>query len=105
MTLQVSIKAMRDDAALWAGVASVTDQAASAAAGFALSTRELSWASEETGLNASYEEIRAKTERLLHEATTTLNDLSGTLTYVAGEYERSDAEASAKFKGVWDPHR
>jgi uncharacterized protein YukE len=105
MTLQASIKALRDDAGEWKGVSDTTKAAAQAASGMTLSTKDLSWASEETGVLASYEEIRAKAEMLLNEATTILDNLSTTLNDVASAYEQSDEKATQRFKGVWDPHR
>jgi uncharacterized protein YukE len=105
MTLQASIKAMHDDAAAWRDVSTTTNSAASTAQGLTLSKVQLSWLSDDVGLLDSYEEIRAKAERLLHEATTVLGDLGNTLDQVANAYQQSDEKASTKFKGVWDPHR
>lgn len=105
MTLQASIKAMHDDAGKWRDASSTTSSAASTAQGLTLSKVQLSWLSDDVGLLSSYEEIRAKAESLLREATTTLGDLATTLDQVANAYEQSDEKASTKFKGVWDPHR
>ena len=105
MTLQASIKAMHDDAGKWQDVSKTTNSAAQTAQGLTLSKVQLSWLSDDVGLLSSYEEIRAKAETLLHEATTTLSDLGTTLDQVANAYEQSDEKASNKFKGVWDPHR
>ena len=105
MTLQASITAMHGDAKLWKDVSDVTNAAAGTAQGLTLSKVQLSWLSDDVGLVDSYEEIRAKAERLLHEATTTLSDLSTTLDQVADAYQQSDEKARTRFKGVWDPHR
>jgi uncharacterized protein YukE len=105
MTLQASIKAMRDDAGKWEDVSTTANNAARTAQGLTLSKVQLSWLSDDVGLLDSYEEIRAKTETLLHEAGTILHDLSTTLNQVATAYEQSDEKASTKFKGVWTPHR
>src|SRR5262249_37179744 len=100
-----SIKAMHDDAGKWKDVSSTANAASQTAQGLTLSEVQLSWLSDDVGLLASYEEIRAKAERLLHEATTTLGDLSTTPDQVANAYQQSDEKASTKFKGVWDPDR
>jgi hypothetical protein len=102
MSLNAAIKALRDDAGIWADVATTTSNAARAAEGLTLTEGEMSWASRPTGLLDTYEEIRAKVSRLLGEATRNFNSLSNTLNKVATAYETSDQAALNRMKGVWD---
>lgn len=102
MSLNAAIKALRDDAGIWADVATTTSNAARAAEGLTLTESEMSWASRPTGLLDTYEEIRAKVSRLLGEATRNFNSLSNTLNKVATAYETSDQAALNRMKGVWD---
>lgn len=102
MSLNAAIKALRDDAGIWADVATTTSNAARAAEGLTLTEGEMSWASRPTGLLDTYEEIRAKVSRLLGEATRNFNSLSNTLKRVAAAYETSDQAALNRMKGVWD---
>lgn len=55
-----------------------------------------------SGLLNSYAEIQNKAVMLLGEATTVYSDLSTALDQVASAYERSDEDAAANLKGVWD---
>lgn len=105
MTLQASISALYHDAGSWDDVASVTRTAAGTAAGLTLDESQLSWASNPTGLLVTYEELRAKVERLLTEATTNLTDMASALRTVARAYENSDERASVRFDGEWEPVR
>lgn len=102
MTLQAAIKALRDDAGIWADVATTTSNAAKAAEGLTLTEGEMSWASRPTGLLTTYEEIRTKVQTLLGEATTNFNNLSATLNRVATAYETSDQAALNRMRGAWD---
>jgi hypothetical protein len=67
MTLVAAINAMKDDAAMWGETADVCLGAANASSALTLSEADVSWAGSETGVLDSYEEIRAKAERLLRE--------------------------------------
>ncbi len=105
MTLQASIDAMRDDAGKWRGVAGVLKKAQNDAVPLTLTTKDLSFAADDTGMLLAYNEIKAKAERLLGEGNEILDKLATRLYEVADEYQRSDENASKKFQGVWDPKR
>lgn len=105
MSLQAAIAALRHDAGSWADIARVTRAAGASAAGLTLDEGVMSWASNPTGLLVTYEEIRAKVERLLSEGTTNLDDMADTLRTVATAYETSDERASRRFDDQWEPVR
>jgi uncharacterized protein YukE len=105
MTLQASIKAMRDDAALWKGASDTLGEASGAAAQLDLTEQDLSFASVGTGVLTSYQQIQAKAERLLGEGRDVLATLSDRLYEVAAAYEENDAAASTKFDDTWEPRR
>jgi len=98
-----NIDALRADAKAWQNVALVTSRAAGAADVLRLTDAELSWASQRTGFSATYEEARAKVERLMGEATTNFTELGALLNRVAAEYQANDEAAAKRMKGVWDP--
>lgn len=105
MSLEAAIGALYHDADSWADVSTVTGKAAGAAAGLTLTEGALSWASIPTGLSSTYEEIRAKAQRLLTEGATNMSDMAATLRTVAKAYETSDANASRRFDNEWEPVR
>jgi hypothetical protein len=105
MSLEAAIAALYHDADVWADVSTVTGKASSAAAGLTLTEGALSWAGVPTGLRDTYEEIRAKAQRLLGEGTTNISDLAATLRTVAKAYETSDENAARRFDNEWEPVR
>lgn len=105
MTLKAAIDALYHDANAWEDIASVTNTASGAAAGLALDEGTMSWASISTGLVGTYEEVRAKAQRLLTEGTTNMNDMANTLRVVGKAYETSDESASKRFDNEWEPVR
>lgn len=98
-----NIDALRADAKAWQHVALVTSRAAGAADILRLTDAELSWASQRTGFSTTYEQARAKVERLLGEATTNFNELGALLDQVAAAYQANDQAAAKRMKGVWEP--
>jgi hypothetical protein len=105
MSLEVSIKAMRDDAKLWQDTANILGTAADSAAGLDLGEQDLSFASVGTNVLGEYARVQYKAEQLLREGNQVLGALSKRLTEVADAYEASDAKASKQFAGVWEPKR
>jgi hypothetical protein len=97
-----AMEALRKDSATWLEMAHATKSASSEAARLTLTEHDLSWASPSAGLLATYEEARAKTSRLLTEASVNFEHVSAALLDVAARYERSDAEASRAFAGLWE---
>jgi len=100
-----SIKAMRDDAAGWAGVAAVLNLAAGAASTLHLTKKEWSFVADDVGLDSTYEQIRSTCERLLREGDTNIGALSNMLTTVANAYETNDEKASSDYAKIWVPKR
>ncbi|MFI5931790.1 hypothetical protein [Actinoplanes sp. NPDC051494] len=102
--MRAALDALHHDAASWDEVADVTRRAARDASDQDLTDRELSWAAGQTALLGTYQEIQAKTVRLLTEAATVCAGLSTALDQVAVAYETSDGRAAAALRGVWDVH-
>lgn len=101
-TVKAAIKALHDDAKQWKGVADTLSKAQGAANGLTLGVGPLSWASRDTGLATTYEEIRVKVARLLGEGKSNMDSLGHALEKVAKAYEKSDEDAARRMKGVWD---
>jgi hypothetical protein len=83
-------------------VATVTGKAGQAAQTLSLDEGALSWASNPTGLLATYAEIQSTVADLLAEGTTVFNDLSTALDRVLHAYQVNDEQAAARLKGTWD---
>ncbi|MGF1662623.1 MAG: hypothetical protein ACFCVG_09165 [Kineosporiaceae bacterium] len=103
MSLSAHLDALRDDARIWDGVAAATGEAAGAATGLGVGASAFSWAGPRTGLDATYEEVRAKVQRLLEQATDNFTEMGATLRDVADTYQAGDEQAVRRLDGAWEP--
>lgn len=102
MTLQSSLDALESDAVRWDTTSHTLADAGTAAQGLALGTSQLSWAADETGLTATYEQIRAKVAGLLTEGGEQTGAIATRLRQVKRDYEGTDEAARARLAGSWD---
>lgn len=103
MSIEVALDALTADAVLWYDASSVLGTAAWSASGLTLTTGSLSNVAAETGLVATYEEARARIERLLREGDAELATIATTLRQVRSAYESQDMSKRDAFRGLWEP--
>jgi hypothetical protein len=103
MSIAVALEALEADARLWEGASSVLGTAAWSAAGLTLTSMSLSNVAADVGLVGTYEEARARVERLLREGETELQTIATTLRQVKTAYESQDASQRASYDGLWEP--
>ncbi|MFQ6172657.1 hypothetical protein ACK8HX_13695 [Oryzobacter sp. R7] len=103
MSFRVALEALSADAGVWDEVSTTLDGASTTAAGLGLTTSQLSWAAEVVGLTATYESMRAKTERLLGEGATQTSTIAEGLRTVKTTYEGSDEAAKQRLESAWAP--
>lgn len=72
------------------------------AGGLGLSDDQLSWAGQDTGLVATYEQLRVKVEALLAQGASETDEVAATLRGVRRVYESTDEDAKQRLKGSWD---
>lgn len=101
-TVTVALEALTKDSGRWQETSTVLGTASSSCAALTLTDTQLSWASQDTGLQATYDELRAKVETLLREGSDETGKISRTLAHVRQVYESSDTQAIAQLHGVWD---
>jgi hypothetical protein len=103
VTVEVALEALTSDAKKWHDTSTTLATAASQAEGLTLTDVQLSWASQETGLQATYEQIRSRVAGLLSEGATETDRIGDTLITVRKTYESTDDDARAALNGVWTP--
>lgn len=102
MTLQVSLEALDSDAARWESSSRTLAGAQQVAEGLSLSDTQLSWAGQDTGLVATYEQLREKVAALLTQGVGETDKIAATLREVKLVYESTDDAAKQRLKGVWE---
>lgn len=102
MTLKVSLDALSSDAARWSTASQTLVGAGQVAGGLGLSDDQLSWAGQDTGLVATYEQLRVKVEALLAQGASETDEVAATLRGVRRVYESTDEDAKQRLKGSWD---
>jgi len=102
MSFKVAMQALSADAAIWEESAGALSRAGAAASGLTLSDVDLSWAGQDTGLVATYGQLRDKVTRLLDEGSEETHKLSATLLEVRRTYLSADESAKAGYRGIWD---
>ncbi|MCW2644090.1 MAG: hypothetical protein QOF87_4751 [Pseudonocardiales bacterium] len=100
--MTVALEALTKDSAQWAGTSETLQTAGASCESLRLSSHELSWLSEGTGLVATYEETRARVQELLTQGADETGKISRTLAHVRRVYEGSDERAINELHGVWD---
>lgn len=103
MSMQVALEALAQDAATWQDTSASLGGAASAVAGLTLTAAQLSWASQDSGLEATYEEIRLRVHQLLEQGSAETQAIGTTLLEVKQTYESTDSAASGQLEGLWEP--
>jgi hypothetical protein len=98
----VALEALTKDAGQWLATSETLSAASGSCQSLGLSTHELSWVSEGTGLVATYEEIRFRVEELLSQGAAETAKIGATLAHVRRIYESSDRHAIKDLRGVWD---
>lgn len=104
-TMTVALEALTKDSGQWQDTSDALGKASAACTSLTLNESQLSWASAETGLLATYEEVRAKVELLLSEGADETGKISRTLAHVRRIYESSDQHTIDELHGVWEPDK
>jgi hypothetical protein len=104
-TVTVALEALTTDSAQWQSTSDKLATSSAACTGLTLTESQLSWASAETGLLATYEEVRARVELLLSQGADETGKISRTLGHVRRIYEGSDQHAINELNNVWEPNK
>jgi hypothetical protein len=100
--MSVALEALTKDSGQWLGTSQTLQTASASSEGLRLTSHELSWLSDGTGLVATYEETRARVAALLTQGADETGKISRTLAHVRQIYEGSDEHAINELHGVWD---
>lgn len=103
MSIETAYEALTTDAQMWRETSATLAGAAGATTGLTLTDTHLSWASQESGLNTTYAELRDKAERLLRDGAIQTERIADTLEEVRRTYEGADDGARRDLQGVWEP--
>jgi hypothetical protein len=96
-----AIDAIREDAKMWYDMAETVNTARRAAEGLGLGESQLSWASNDTGLLASYHAIHQKILTLLSEADANLQSQGLALNSAANGYERDEQNTLHQMRNIY----
>ena len=100
--MTVALEALTKDSGQWLGTSQTLQTAGASCESLRLTSHELSWLSDGTGLVATYEEARARVAALLTQGADQTGKISRTLVDVRRIYEGSDQSAINELHGVWD---
>jgi hypothetical protein len=100
--MTVALEALTKDSGQWLGTSQTLETASGSCDGLRLTSHELAWVSDGTGLVATYEEARARVAALLSQGADETGKISRTLAHVRQIYEGSDQSAINELRGVWD---
>lgn len=103
MTYEVQLEALRKDAGMWDDTSNELWKAENNAWSLSLTTQELSWAAEVTGLTDTYNTVQNKVGMLLAGGSTETGKISTTLLTVRHNYEVNEEAAEKSYRGTWEP--
>ena len=102
MTYEVALEALGKDATTWDQTATVLTTEGTTARGLSLSTADLSFAADWTGLTTTYSSLQSKLAGLLEGGATETAAIATTLRTVRKNYQENEAKATESYKGTWE---
>ncbi len=102
MTYEVALAALGKDAANWDDTATVLTTEGATARGLTLTTADLSFAADWTGLTRTYSALQSKVAGLLEGGATDTTAIATTLRTVRKNYQENETQATESYKGTWD---
>lgn len=102
MTYEVALHALGKDAAMWEQTSSVLTDEGGNARMLNLTTADLSFAADWTGLTTTYAGVQSKVADLLTGGGTETEHIATVLRTVKKNYEDNEAKAKASYHGTWE---
>jgi hypothetical protein len=100
--LDAAVVVLREEARRWqAEMAETMRGAADVANALHVTPQQLTWASDQTGLAATYEEIRTKAARVLSEGAANFEAVSLALRRAADAYDGVEVENAEALRRAW----
>ena len=102
MTYEVALEALGKDATTWDETSTVLTTEGASARALSLTTADLSFAADWTGLTATYSSLQSKIAGLLEGGGTETAAIASTLRAVRKNYQENEAKATESYKGTWE---
>ena len=102
MTLEADLAALTSDATVWDDTSDTLANAVRTINGLVLTTSQLSWAAEITGLTAEYAAFVSRAAELVNQGRLEAASMADGLRQVRDGYEDTDTGSREEFVGLWD---
>lgn len=99
--VRASIEALRQDAAVWSGMAAELESVGGVARGLTLSAFDFSGLGHLAGLDEIYNELQERVVGLLGQGSANFDGIAGALRQAADGYERDEENAVHRLKNVY----
>ncbi|GAB2762740.1 hypothetical protein GCM10027020_13730 [Nocardioides salsibiostraticola] len=102
MTLETDLQSLTSDAAVWDDSSDTLANAVGTINELVLTTSQLSWAAEVTGLTAEYAAFVSRAAELVNQGRLETASMAVGLRQVRDGYEDSDTDSREELAGLWD---